>query len=82
MPKRAATEIKGAIETDERFAAENRQVPEVDPIVTVSLSLPESYVQSLERYVIQKKHAGNRGFSRSKVVKDLLGKFLKDNNLL
>jgi len=51
-------------------------VDEQDRVVTVSVMLRRSALDALDREVYDQKLAGNRGFSRSKVVQKLVDDYL------
>jgi len=82
MPKRRQDDVEAAIAMDERHAQAQRlpegesRVDEQDRVVTVSVMLRRSALDALDREVYDQKLAGNRGFSRSKVVQKLVDDYL------
>lgn len=78
MPKRTRDDINAALSTDLESIEQRQQqaAGESDPLMNTSVTLRSSTVNRLDRQILEKKLAGDRGFNRSRVIQALLDDYL------
>lgn len=85
MPKRSPADLEAALATDQAHADAQRASepqPAAGAFIKATVTLPEAFVTAIDRYVYEQKRSGNRGFSRSRVFKDALTRYLEEKKLL